>query len=129
MPRRRTIVGAIAAVGVVLAMGGAVLAAGLDRTAYAAGSGPLATTAGCGQAPTLTSGTHSIQSSGQNRTYILRVPDNYDRNHPYRLVFGVPLERRYGERRGLGRDRRVPLVVLRASGAVEQQRDLRGAAG
>src|SRR6185369_11056779 len=32
--------------------------------------------------------THSIQSSGQNRTYILRLPDGYDSNHPYRLVFG-----------------------------------------
>jgi poly(3-hydroxybutyrate) depolymerase len=50
--------------------------------------GTAAATAGCGQAPTLTSGTHTIQSSGQNRTYILRIPDNYDRNHPYRLIFG-----------------------------------------
>src|SRR4051812_48994932 len=54
---------------------------GKEQPAYAA-------TAGCGKAPALASGTHSIQSSGQNRTYILRVPDNYDRNHPYRLVFG-----------------------------------------
>jgi poly(3-hydroxybutyrate) depolymerase len=49
---------------------------------------PLAATAGCGRAPALTSGTHSIQSSGQNRSYILRVPANYDTNHPYRLIFG-----------------------------------------
>ena len=40
------------------------------------------------QGPTLSSGTHTIQSSGQNRSYILRVPANYDSNHPYRLVFG-----------------------------------------
>jgi poly(3-hydroxybutyrate) depolymerase len=45
-------------------------------------------TAGCGKAPTLSSGSHTIQSSGQNRSYILRVPANYDNNHPYRLVFG-----------------------------------------
>ena len=46
-----------------------------------------AVTAGCGKAPTLTSGTRTISSGGQNRTYILRVPDNYDRNHPYKLIF------------------------------------------
>jgi len=46
-----------------------------------------AVTAGCGKAPTLTSGTRTISSGGQNRTYILRVPDNYDRNKPYKLIF------------------------------------------
>jgi len=48
-----------------------------------------ATTAGCGKAPTLTSGTRTIQSGGQNRTYILDIPTNYDRNRPYRLIFGL----------------------------------------
>jgi poly(3-hydroxybutyrate) depolymerase len=55
------------------------------------GSGPTAhaaATAGCGRTPTLTSGTRSIQTSGKNRSYILRVPDNYDMNRPYRLIFG-----------------------------------------
>ncbi|HYQ64849.1 RICIN domain-containing protein [Actinophytocola sp.] len=47
-----------------------------------------AASAGCGTAPTLASGTHTIQSGGQNRTYILRVPANYDNNHQYRLVVG-----------------------------------------
>ncbi len=47
-----------------------------------------AASAGCGKAPTLTSGNHTIQSGGQNRSYILRVPAGYDSNHPYRLVFG-----------------------------------------
>jgi poly(3-hydroxybutyrate) depolymerase len=54
----------------------------------AATAGPLASSAGCGKAPTLTSGSHTIQSGGQNRSYILRLPANYDSNHPYRLVFG-----------------------------------------
>jgi poly(3-hydroxybutyrate) depolymerase len=36
----------------------------------------------------LASGNHTIQSSGKSRNYILRVPNGYDRNHPYRLVFG-----------------------------------------
>ncbi|MBK3643633.1 hydrolase [Streptomyces sp. MBT33] len=51
-------------------------------------SGAVRATAGCGKAPTLTSGTHTIQSGGQTRSYILRVPAGYDRNRPYRLVFG-----------------------------------------
>jgi poly(3-hydroxybutyrate) depolymerase len=59
------------------------------RLASAADIGPLAATAGCGKAPTLTSGTKTIQSSGQNRTYILDIPGNYDRNHQYRLIFGL----------------------------------------
>ncbi|MBG6092096.1 RICIN domain-containing protein [Actinomadura viridis] len=42
---------------------------------------------GCGSAPTLASGTHTIQSSGKSRSFILRVPSNYDNSHPYRLIF------------------------------------------
>ena len=38
--------------------------------------------------PTLTSGNRTIQSGGQSRSYILRIPDNYDNNRPYRLIFG-----------------------------------------
>lgn len=40
------------------------------------------------QGATLTSGPRSIQSGGQNRSFILRIPDNYDRSHQYRLIFG-----------------------------------------
>ena len=67
------------------------MGSGLGVTAVAAPAGnaaPAASTAGCGKAPTLASGNHTIQSSGQNRSYILRVPANYDNTHPYRLVFG-----------------------------------------
>ncbi|MFC0434332.1 cellulose binding domain-containing protein [Kutzneria buriramensis] len=57
-------------------------------TAAASVDAHLTATAGCGKAPTLASGTHTIQSNGQNRNYILRIPTNYDNNHPYRLIFG-----------------------------------------
>ena len=87
MSRYRIIVGAIAGAALVLAMGGTALAGGFDGTAYA-GASPLAATAGCGKAPTLTSGTRTIQSGGQNRSYILRVPANYDNTRPYKLIFG-----------------------------------------
>jgi poly(3-hydroxybutyrate) depolymerase len=36
----------------------------------------------------LTSGTHTLQSNGRTRSYILRLPDNYDNSRAYRLVFG-----------------------------------------
>ncbi len=42
---------------------------------------------GCGSAPTLASGTHTIQSGGKSRSFILRVPADYDNAHPYRLIF------------------------------------------
>ncbi|MEU7999451.1 RICIN domain-containing protein [Micromonospora sp. NPDC049060] len=42
---------------------------------------------GCGRAPTLSSGTHTIQSNGRSRSFILRVPTNYNSNNPYRLIF------------------------------------------
>lgn len=51
-------------------------------------TGTLAASPGCGKAPTLTSGTHTIQSGGQNRSFILRLPDNYNNNTQYRLFIG-----------------------------------------
>ncbi len=61
---------------------------GISLTSAAAEVPSLAASAGCGKPPTLSSGPHSIQSSGRTRNYILRVPTNYDNNRPYRLVFG-----------------------------------------
>ncbi|WBB51235.1 cellulose binding domain-containing protein [Verrucosispora sp. WMMA2044] len=88
MSRRKSIFGPVAlAALMVLAAAGTALSAN-PGSVPAAQSGILAATAGCGKAPTLRSGTHTIQSSGKNRSYILRVPDNYNNNHPYRLVFG-----------------------------------------
>jgi poly(3-hydroxybutyrate) depolymerase len=72
----------------VLALCGTALAGGHPSAPSSTAVRPAAATAGCGKAPTLASGTHTIQSSGQNRSYILRVPASYDDNHPYRLVFG-----------------------------------------
>jgi poly(3-hydroxybutyrate) depolymerase len=42
---------------------------------------------GCGRSPTLSSGTHTIQSSGTNRSFILRIPAGYNNSNPYRLIF------------------------------------------
>ena len=83
MKRRWALVSAAIAVATVVASGVLVFHDGFA----AAGAQTLAATAGCGRAPALASGTRTIRSGGQNRSYILRVPDNYDSNHPYRLVF------------------------------------------
>jgi len=47
-----------------------------------------APSAGCGKPAGLTSGRASIDVNGTMREYILLVPDNYDPNRPYRLIFG-----------------------------------------
>ncbi|MFC6023380.1 cellulose binding domain-containing protein [Plantactinospora solaniradicis] len=88
-----TLSAATAAAGVAMLVATAMPsgAASPEETRVAApgsGAGILAATAGCGRAPTLTSGTHSIQSGGRTRSFVLRIPDNYDNSRPYRLVFG-----------------------------------------
>jgi poly(3-hydroxybutyrate) depolymerase len=56
-------------------------------TAGTAGASTGTPSAGCGKAPTLTSGEHTIQSGGQSRSFMMRIPDTYDNNHPHRLIF------------------------------------------
>nr|WP_243761169.1 cellulose binding domain-containing protein [Streptomyces sp. YIM 98790] len=51
-------------------------------------AGTHAATAGCGKTPALRDGTHTIQSGGGQRSFILDIPDRYDNTHPHRLVFG-----------------------------------------
>jgi poly(3-hydroxybutyrate) depolymerase len=86
--------GALMAMLLVLTTGGTALGGSArDANTSLTASGTVAAraaapTEGCGKAPTLTSGTYTIQSGGKNRSFILRVPDGYDRNHAYRLVFG-----------------------------------------
>ncbi|KXX74461.1 putative feruloyl esterase C [Madurella mycetomatis] len=48
-----------------------------------------AASAGCGKAPGLTSGNKNINVNGMNRRYMIRLPDGYDQNRPYRLIFGL----------------------------------------
>ncbi|MCZ7438161.1 cellulose binding domain-containing protein [Micromonospora sp. WMMC241] len=88
MARRSSIAGALATAAVlVAALAGAALSSN-PGAASAAEVSPLAATAGCGKAPTLGNGTYTITSSGKNRSFILKLPDGYDRNRQYRLVFG-----------------------------------------
>ncbi|MEV0429464.1 RICIN domain-containing protein [Micromonospora sp. NPDC050495] len=50
-------------------------------------SGGGGTGGGCGNAPGLSNGNHTIQSGGKSRSYLLRLPGNYDSNRQYRLIF------------------------------------------
>lgn len=61
--------------------------AGAMDAATVDGGGDAVPSAGCGRTPTLqTKSTITIQSGGKSRKYILWLPENYDKNHPYRLV-------------------------------------------
>lgn len=68
------------------AVGGAAGASG------AGGAGDATRSKGCGNAPTLvnspgaTINYNELTSAGLNRRYILRLPDDYDAEHAYRLV-------------------------------------------
>ncbi|WP_236594285.1 ricin-type beta-trefoil lectin domain protein [Saccharothrix sp. 6-C] len=89
-PRRRwALIGAAAAL--LLTGAGADVAGAAPAPAPAPASSDVAAAAatpGCGKAPTLRSGTHTIQSGGKTRSFILSVPDNYDNTRQHRLVFG-----------------------------------------
>jgi polyhydroxybutyrate depolymerase len=50
------------------------------------GGGDAVKSSGCGATTWPTSDTYTIDVSGSNRSYILRIPDDYDTNHPYRLI-------------------------------------------
>ncbi|MBN1577424.1 MAG: hypothetical protein JW913_12780 [Chitinispirillaceae bacterium] len=55
-------------------------------TAVAGSTGSI----GCGKdLSDLKSGTYQITSAGLNRKYIIDIPANYDKNKPYRLIFGM----------------------------------------
>jgi poly(3-hydroxybutyrate) depolymerase len=44
--------------------------------------------AGCGKARSIQNGRINLSVNGLNRSYILRVPDNYNNQNPYRLIIG-----------------------------------------
>ncbi|SPL99349.1 Endo-1,4-beta-xylanase A precursor [[Actinomadura] parvosata subsp. kistnae] len=86
MRRKSVLAAVIAALLLAVATGGTAL--GSSATTSRAASAAAAATAGCGKTPTLRSGAQSIQSGGQSRSFILRIPDNYNNTNPYRLIFG-----------------------------------------
>ncbi len=74
-------------------MGGAAGAAndgvaGSGGAAGAADNGDEHKSAGCGKMRTLEDGVQTLQSGGMERSYRLRVPEDYDPDKPYRLILG-----------------------------------------
>jgi poly(3-hydroxybutyrate) depolymerase len=69
-------------------------AAGASGSAGAAGSGgaiplgnPPVESEGCGSPTTIETGKYTIQSSGDQRSYIIDIPDDYDMNTPHRVFY------------------------------------------
>ncbi|MEV0354388.1 hypothetical protein AB0H88_52345, partial [Nonomuraea sp. NPDC050680] len=87
MSRHKALFTAVATAAL-LVLGVTQAALGNSATTPLTGTNAAAGTAGCGKTPTLRSGTQSITTSGKNRSYILRIPDNYTNTTPYRLIFG-----------------------------------------
>ncbi len=85
MARHRIVI-ALAAASAVVFLGAAGIA--LGGTTPDGHVGSSAGTAGCGKPPALASGPQTINSGGQNRSFILRLPPNYDNNRQYRVYFG-----------------------------------------
>lgn len=53
-------------------------------------SGDAVKSTGCGKTTTLKGeSTHTISVGGTSRSYIVRLPDNYDASHPYRLITSI----------------------------------------
>jgi poly(3-hydroxybutyrate) depolymerase len=89
MSSHRTIRGVIlVAAALVLAAGGVAQGSAAGATTPSTDVVAAAATPGCGKAPALTSGTHTIQSSGKSRSFILSIPPGYDNTRQYRLIFG-----------------------------------------
>lgn len=65
-------------------------AAGMPAVAAGSGAapaGPAAPSSGCGAMAEAPNGSQTIDVDGTQREYIVKVPSDYDRNKPYRLVF------------------------------------------
>jgi poly(3-hydroxybutyrate) depolymerase len=62
----------------------------LNITLDSASVGDAGPSAGCGKTTTLNrQTTMTITSGGKDRSYIIRLPDDYDNNHPYRLIISI----------------------------------------
>ncbi|HET9934212.1 MAG TPA: Ricin and poly(3-hydroxybutyrate) depolymerase fusion [Polyangiaceae bacterium] len=67
--------------------GGNASGGSVSGSSGAAGAGGATGSPGCGASDALKSGRATLDVSGSSREYILKLPDNYDPNHPYKLIF------------------------------------------
>ena len=72
--------------------GGTGATTGMGGATGAGGAGAAVPSAGCGQTPKLmnspstTANYNMVTVGSAHRRYIVRLPDSYDNNHPYRLI-------------------------------------------
>jgi poly(3-hydroxybutyrate) depolymerase len=59
------------------------------NTTGSGGSNSGGSSPGCGTETSLSSGNATIDVSGTQREYILKLPDGYDASNPYKLIFGL----------------------------------------
>ncbi|KAK4206650.1 Alpha/Beta hydrolase protein [Rhypophila decipiens] len=64
-----------------------LLAVGVLALSSLVSTASAAPSAGCGKNPTISSTRYNININGKNREYYMKLPDNYDKNRPYRLIF------------------------------------------
>ena len=64
-----------------------VIRATLVSAAILLSSVSAAPSPGCGNSPTITSGTYTTTINSKEREYIVNIPENYDENNPYSLIF------------------------------------------
>lgn len=68
-------------------MGGAPGGGGMNPDGSYPMKNPPVLSGGCNKAAALTSGKKMIMSSGEQRSYIIDIPSNYDMSKPYRLFY------------------------------------------
>jgi poly(3-hydroxybutyrate) depolymerase len=62
----------------------------LDITLDSVSIGNAGPSAGCGKTTTLKGQSElKITSGGKERSYVIRIPDDYDNNHPYRFIVSI----------------------------------------
>jgi poly(3-hydroxybutyrate) depolymerase len=129
---RTHLLAVVGALGAAYGMAGAVIAQEAND-GIPLGNPPVPS-AGCGKATTVTTGKHSITSTGEERTYIIDIPADYDTNEPYRLFYtshwigGTSEQVRDGDYyslKSLANADNVPVIFIapQSDGATWQEKD------
>jgi poly(3-hydroxybutyrate) depolymerase len=87
---------------------------------------PPCPSGGCGKdLSDLKSGTYTITSAGLSRKYTIKIPANYDKNTPYRLIFGMHMmggsmstvtDSKYYELETYAANAKVPVIFVAPDG-------------
>jgi poly(3-hydroxybutyrate) depolymerase len=92
----------------------------------AGGKNPPCPSAGCGKdLSDIKSGTYTMTSAGLSRKYIVEIPANYDKNTPYRMIFGMHMmggdmntvvSMKYYELKTYAGNAKVPIIFISPEG-------------